>query len=376
MQGRLLALLLPMAAGVVFILTIGIVVWSMHRAQAAAVDGQTLADQSPDVQAAYAAIHGERAAHVWDRDHEREIGREPAPCDHVVYEGSLVAVDGTSLATEPAAIQAAFTHYWGHLYAPSRWTWERNCLLVATGPTPTPAPVDPDVHNHGGPNGMHSHPHDGMHSHGPRPRPNTRRSSDVTPPQDSQTRDAPVVPTPTSIAAPTAAPTATPSPTPPPADDEDLVLPRLGTIEAAADFCSRIYHGSTADWQTCVNRVFDPEAPPPPPTPTPSTDPVLIPTPTPTPDPTPTPNPTRPPAPRLPMTQAEAQPRDGETRVAWRTRISVYDCQQYSGKPSWLECTHPNKGPWHEHTAERWVHRHGSRDGAHGDTPSIPARQP
>ena len=39
-----------------------------------AADGQTLGSQTADVQATYRAVHGDRAAQQWARDHNREIG--------------------------------------------------------------------------------------------------------------------------------------------------------------------------------------------------------------------------------------------------------------------------------------------------------------
>ena len=117
----------------------------IRNLHATALDQQKLIDQSQEIKQAYLYRYDKRAERIWDQDHNRAIGLEIPPCDHVGYRNSLIALDGDSLSSEPLSIRILFEQHWGD-YAPYRWVWERDCKTVKQV-TPLPKPVKTKVGN-------------------------------------------------------------------------------------------------------------------------------------------------------------------------------------------------------------------------------------
>ena len=130
----------PLARYALVVLVLAAALLITQAVWAAAIDGQTLADQPAEVQRIYRSLYGGQAETVWDRDHNRELGARPDdPCGFVPWTGATVARDGLTLASQPEWIQELFRLTWPAM-PEARWAWEHDCDLGPT-PTPTAAPT-------------------------------------------------------------------------------------------------------------------------------------------------------------------------------------------------------------------------------------------
>lgn len=151
------------------------VVWAgAAQLNAAAIDGQTLADQPAEVQRIYRSLYGEGAASIWEADHNREIGQSDAErCATAFGDGRTVAHDGRHLRQEPPDVQALFDRVHG-VHAEARWVCEYERLH------PPPA-SSPEVGSDGDDGG------DGQRDDGPdRPTAPPRAAPRSTPPPPRQ----------------------------------------------------------------------------------------------------------------------------------------------------------------------------------------------